>query len=184
MALAIETRLVTAAELLARSDEFGRCELIAGEVVTMAPAGARHAALCSSLNYALQAWCRAGGGGRVLESSGGFLLSTEPDTVRAPDVAWLSPRRAAEASTVGYPVGAPDLVVEVVSPSDSAPAVFDKASMWLAHGAQVVWVVWPAQQTVWNWSRDAGRVVLRNDATLTSPLLPGFALPLAELFEE
>ncbi|MCC7492881.1 MAG: Uma2 family endonuclease [Fimbriimonadaceae bacterium] len=184
MALAIETRLVTAAELLARSDECGRCELIAGEVVTMPPAGERHAALCALITCHLWLWSRAGGGGRVLESSGGFLLSTQPDTVRAPDVAWLSPRRSAAAAAAGYPLGAPDLAVEVASPSDTTTAVHDKASMWLAHGAQVVWVVWPAQQTVWNWSRDAGRVVLRNDATLTSPLLPGFALPLAELFAE
>ncbi|MCC7492883.1 MAG: Uma2 family endonuclease [Fimbriimonadaceae bacterium] len=184
MALVVAPKLVTAAELLARSAEFGCCELIEGEVVAMAPAGAWHSGLTVRLVVALSNWSRPRRRGAVLESSVGYQVSHEPDTVLQPDVSWLSADRAHLARGTDYIAGPPDLAVEVVSPSQHRPEVIAKADRWLAAGAQVVWLVWPPRREVWVCRPDGEVVILQVGDSLTDPLLPEFALPLAELFEE
>ncbi|MCC7492884.1 MAG: Uma2 family endonuclease [Fimbriimonadaceae bacterium] len=175
---------VSAAEFFDQAGRLGRCELLAGEVVTMPPAGGEHSIQALRLAAALLAWTESGGEGQALESSAGYRLSRTPDTVLAPDASWLCASRAHLAVQRQFIEGCPDLAIEIVSPSDSRRDVLAKVDTWLAAGTQVVWVVWPAQRELWVWRKHADRTILGPADTLTDALLPGFALPLARLFKE
>ena len=110
----------------------------------------------------------------------GFVLAREPDTVRAPDVAFLRPGRAVGDA---YIDGAPDLAVEVVSPGDRPGYVRERVAEWLEAGTEVVWVVDPRTQTVAvHVAVQPTRVLGAMDTLRGDPVLPGFELPLARLF--
>ena len=173
---------ITTAEQLLRAQDIGPCELVAGEFRTLVPPGGYHGQIAYDIGFALGQHVKARGLGRLFAAETGFLLSRDPDTVRAPDVAFLCPDRAPPPMRGYYP-GAPDLVVEVLSPDDRPGPVEDKVAMWLVSGATVVWVVDPVAQTVSVHQRGRGATTLHRDDTLTGgPLLPDFALPLRELF--
>ena len=115
----------------------------------------------------------------------GYLLTTRPDTVRAPDVAFLSTRRLAEARNItDYFPGSPDLVVEVVSPSDRLTEVAKKVAEWLEHGARLVFVVNPRQRTVAVHRPVQPIRVLGIDDTLSGEdVVPGWSMAVGDLFE-
>ena len=118
----------------------------------------------------------------MLAAETGLRLSSDPDTVRAHDVGFVRTDRVAEARVPGFPAPAPDLVAEVVSPSDRATEVTGKALAWLDAGVSTVWVVDPENRTVTVYRQD-GVVVLRGGDVLDGgDVLPGFALPLEELW--
>ena len=116
----------------------------------------------------------------------GFQLSWAPDTVRAPDVAFLSPRRLREVEDVqGYIPGAPDLAVEVVSPTDLYLDVDDTIAEWLEHGTQVVFVVNPRRKVVAVHRPGQPVMTLGMDDTLTAEdVIPGWSLAVRDLFDE
>jgi len=104
--------------------------------------------------------------------------------VLAPDVAFIRRERIPEG---GLPSGfcpiVPDLVVEVVSPHDTARAVHEKAREWLAGGVQVVWVVDPQQRTVTVWdSHGQAQTLTERDTLYGAPVLPNLQIPVRELF--
>ena len=112
----------------------------------------------------------------------GYLLSRNPDTVRAPDVVWIAPGRVPEG-TQGYPELAPDLVVEVKSPSNSNRAMAAKAAMWLSYGSRMVWVADPQPVTVTVYRPGAAPQVLTEYEELDGgDVLPGFTTPVWKLF--
>jgi Uma2 family endonuclease len=112
----------------------------------------------------------------------GFRIARDPDTVLAPDVAFVSRDRLPESQD-GYYEGPPDLAVEVVSPNDRVRTVEDKAAAWLAAGARAVWVVWPNTRTVTVHRPGRKPHTLREEDTLTGEdILPGFACPVAKVF--
>ena len=174
------TKLVTADELLAMGE--GRRELIYGEVIEMTAAGEEHGYIEQKIGRHLGNFVEANNLGRVYPGDTGFLLATDPDLVRVPDVAYV--RRERVVRTRKHYPGAPDLAVEVVSPGDSYTEVTKKAAMWLAHGTVQVWVVDPIRETV-QIIRKGSEVALNKGGAIDGgDLLPGFRLPLGKIFSD
>jgi Uma2 family endonuclease len=174
--------LVTAEQLLAMPDDGLRRELLAGRVVTMAPAGDGHGRTEMRLTVAVFNWADAHRLGQVWPGDTGFVLARHPDTVRSPDGAFVVAQRVPPESE-RYAEVVPDLVWEVVSPSDRPSEVLAKVGVWLDAGVQVVWVVRPARRQVDVYDADGGHAVLAVGDTLTCPsLLPGFAFPVAAIW--
>jgi Uma2 family endonuclease len=177
-----EQRTVTAEQLLDLSS-FGRCELVRGEVIAMSPAGYEHGVVAGRIHTRLAAFVEDRSLGIVTAAETGFQLARDPDTVRAPDVGFICSERLPPAHTRGYFQGPPDLAVEVVSPGDRAGELLAKVRDWLSAGCCVVWVVDPISQTVSVYRGSHEPAMLSGDDELAdAALLPGFRLPLAEIF--
>jgi Uma2 family endonuclease len=122
--------------------------------------------------------------GFVLDSGTGFLIEQDPDTVRAPDVAFVAAHRIKGRPTKKYLPFAPDLAVEVLSPRDSVSYVTAKAEQWLRAGASVVWLIDPQRSAASVAVIDEDELVIRDARELTAPtLLPGYSLNVASIFE-
>jgi Uma2 family endonuclease len=174
MAAAIRT-----AEELLRAGDIGRCELIRGELVMMVPPGGEHGRLSNEIAHHLTAFVKSRKAGLVLAEAG-FILARNPDTVRAPDVAFL---RAGRSLGRGYIRGAPDLAVEVLSPDDRPGYVREKVAEWLEAGAAVVWVVDPRSRTVAVHLRGSEPETLGDgDVLRGGGVLQGLAIPVREIF--
>ena len=121
--------------------------------------------------------------GRVFGETG-YVLASDPDTVRGPDASFVSADRLATAERRGpFLVGAPDLAVEVVSPNDSRREVAEKVAEYLAAGARAVWVIDPRLQTVTVHVGGREPATLgRNDVLDGDPYLPRLRLPVADIF--
>src|SRR5882724_1822475 len=136
------TQLTTAAELLAMPDEGFRYELVKGELRRMAPAGDDHGYVAMNFGSLLTVHVKANNLGRVYAAETGFRLASDPDTVRAPDVAFVGRNRIEGTGKIkGYRSGSPNLAVEVVSPGDTFTKVDEKAIEWLNAGALMVLVL-------------------------------------------
>jgi Uma2 family endonuclease len=184
-ALPVESvEVMTAADLLTASDDGQLYELIDGVKRAMSPAGNKHGKIAMALGFRLAAFAQEHRLGAVYAAETGFLIQQNPDTVRAPDVAFITQARIDEVGPVdGYWPGAPDIVAEVVSPNDRFSDTEQKALHWLRAGSQVVWVVDPAQTHVTEYRGVSEIRVLSSDETLTMPqLLPGWEVKIAELF--
>ena len=176
---------ITADELLEMHARGIRGELIRGVLSPTMPAGMRHGEIVMNLGTLLRTAIKAAGAGRLMGSDSGVRLSTNPDTVREPDIAYFSAERLPPDAIVdGYAEIPPDLVVEVVSPSDSASAVSDKAIMWTAFGVRLVWVLWPDTRMIEVFRPGEPVITLDENDTLDGmDMLPGFSCPVREVFE-
>lgn len=176
---------MTAEELLRLPDDGQRHELIAGELRTMAPTGAEHGGTAADFTVDLGRYVRAHQLGRVLTGAPGFLLTTDPDTVRAPDVAFIRRERIEAAGRVtGYWPGTPDLAVEVVSPNDLYTEVAEKVATWLAHGTRMVIVVDPRRRAVAvHRAPTQVRHLTADDVIDGEDVVPGWRLAVRDLFE-
>lgn len=175
---------VTAEELLDLPDDGLRYELVDGELRVMSPAGFEHGDVALEIGARLKEFVRGHQLGRVVGAETGFLISRGPDTVRAPDAAFVAAERLPPRhERHRFAELAPDLVVEVVSPSDRAVEVTEKAFAWLAAGVPLVWVVYPAQRLVAVYTPD-GTVTHRRegDELDGGDVLPGFRLAVGEIF--
>jgi Uma2 family endonuclease len=172
-------RLVTADELLEMPEGFR--ELIRGEVVELGASGFDHSGIGFEVGRCLGNHARAHDLGRVVGADCGFILERNPDTVRAPDVGFIRKERAFPTSKF-FPF-APDLAVEVVSPSDRYTKVMEKVRCWLDHGTEEVWVIDIRRRTATIHRRDGVVIEIKADGVIEGgELLPGFRLPLRELF--
>jgi Uma2 family endonuclease len=177
------TASITTAEQLLHAPGLGRCELLRGELIMMSPAGSEHGSVVASITAPLTVFVKQHRLGTVFGAETGFQISRDPDTVRAPDVAFVRAERVAPKPPKGFFPGAPDLAVEVVSPDDRAGKVSAKVQDWLAAGCAVVWVVDSDAQTVTVHGRAHEPIVLAASDTLVGgELLPGFRMPVAEVF--
>ncbi len=168
-------------ERLADSDQ--RYELVQGELIEMPPPSKEHGLIIASLIAALLPFIRANGLGQLMAEAG-FQLSADPDTVRAPDVAFIRQARIVPTSGGYYPF-APDLAVEVISPSNSVGAVQAKIAQYFESGAQQVWLIYPASRTLYiHSSPKAVRILDTTDTLEGGELLPNFSLPVSELFAQ
>lgn len=172
---------MTADELLALRGD-GRRELIEGELREMEPAGGNHGIVALEIGALVREYARAHGG-RAFAAETGFRLASDPDTVRAPDAAYVSAAAArAVGSSPGFWPGAPDLAAEVVSPGDSYSEVHEKALGWLAAGSTIVLVADPAAGHVTRYRSAADVSVLAADEAVDcAPAMPGFAPTAAAL---
>jgi Uma2 family endonuclease len=140
---------ITAEDLLRMPADGFRYELVRGELRKMSPAGHKHGRYSANITSSLGLHVKVNKLGGVYAAETGFWISSDPDTVRAPDVAFVSQRRLDEVGDVeGYWPGAPDLVVEVISPSDTYAEVEEKVLEWLEAGARMVVVVNPRKHVV------------------------------------
>jgi Uma2 family endonuclease len=182
--MTVASKPITAEELFEMGD-VGRCELINGEILPMAPAGAEHGSMVIAISVPLALHVRAHRLGRVYGAETGFLIARQPDTVRAPDVAFVAGDRVPEQPRRGYFDGPPDLAVEVISPSDTMSEVKAKVEQWLAAGTVSVWVIDPPNRLVEVYRK--GQPVLQyrtGDELRDEPTLSGFVLKVDQLFEE
>jgi Uma2 family endonuclease len=174
---------IATAEQLFEAGDIGRCELVRGELIMMSPAGSEHGGIIGELSGILWNFVRSRRLGRVFGAETGFIISRGPDTVRAPDIAFIRADRIPGRLPRGFFSGAPDLAVEVLSPSDRAGEVLSKTQDWLVAGCPVVWVVDPETQSVTVYRSDRTILVLAAADTLCGDdVLPGFTLPVAEIF--
>jgi Uma2 family endonuclease len=180
----IRARQVTSEELLAMPDDGSRYELVRGELRRMPPAGSEHGYLAMRIASRLERHADANGLGRVYAAETGFKLASDPDTVRAPDAAFVSRTRIEEAGRIaGYWPGPPDLAVEVVSPGDTHAQVVEKALTWLEAGCRMVLVADPDRRTVTVYrSLDNIRILTEGGSVDGADVVPGWRLPVAELF--
>ena len=173
---------ITADELLRLSIPNKRVELVRGTLVVREPTGARHGRVTARLTAPLADFVQANGLGQVYAAETGFKLAGNPDTVRAPDIAFISRGRLTDPEPLGYPSLAPDLVVEVLSPSDRPGETLNKVAEWLDAGSRVVWVVDPERRLVRVYRQDGGETLVSADDALSGEdVVPGFSCPLADI---
>jgi Uma2 family endonuclease len=174
---------ITTARQLFDATGLGRCELVRGELIMMSPSGFEHGMIVMRIASPLNATAVAKGLGVVTGAETGFQIARDPDTVCSPDVGFVLSKRIPDRPPSGFFPGAPDLAVEVVSPTDRARQVVSKVHEWLDAGCALVWVVDPVSRTVTVYGRDKEATMLDQSATLTcDDLVPGFSLPVAEIF--
>lgn len=155
-------------------------ELVRGIVVREPRPRSVHGEVQVEVAFHLKAWARSRGAIVTVES--GYILSDQPATVRGPDVAVTVERRPAEGTPGGWIRGAPDLAVEVLSPSDSASLIQQKVLEYIDAGARLVWIVDPEVRTVIVHRPDGTASMLRDGETLTGEdVLEGFAVPVSEV---
>ena len=181
--MAVERRLMTADELLRLSDDGMRHELVRGELLTMAPPGWEHGDIAMIVARSMANHAEAAGLGRVVGEVG-FLLTVNPDTVRVPDAAFVCQERLVGTDRIrGYFPGAPDLVVEVISPNDVYKDVDTKVAEWLEYGARLVFVVNPRRRTVGvHRPNEPVRILTEDDVLDGEDVVPGWSHPVRELF--
>ena len=179
--------LLTADDLLQMStveNKGRRLELVKGELVEMAPAGGRHGRVSMRAGSRLNTFVEQNDLGQVFAAETGFRLARDPDTVRAPDVAFVAKDRLPAGDLpVGFPDLVPDLVVEVISPGTSAAEMQAKVETWLRAGVPLVWVFYPGTRSVAVYRGWQDAQILTDEDMLTGdPVLPGFSCPVKELF--
>jgi Uma2 family endonuclease len=183
---------MTADELLANPVANMRTELVRGRLMVREPAGWSHGDIAARILVALSTHLRTeqrdndwtNPRGRVLAAETGFTLQRNPDTVRAPDVAYVRWDRCPQQPFAGFAEFAPDLAVEVQSPSQRAGTMLAKVADWLEAGTQLVWLVDPLRRTAHVYRADGSQSALAARESLSGEdVLPGFALPLDELFD-
>lgn len=180
---AVAQRVLTAEELWRLPVTDTRRELVRGEIVETILPGGRHGAIVVVLAMLLRLWTQKSAGGYVGVEAG-YILSRNPDTVRGPDVSYI---RADRLPSSGVPEGfwtvAPDLAVEIVSPSETADEVREKVRDFLQAGTPVVWTIYPRTQEVIVHTADGLARTYSNEDVLEYPkVLPGFACIVSELF--
>jgi Uma2 family endonuclease len=177
--------LINARTLLGMPDDGQRYELVEGVLRMMSPAGGRHGRVAHSLALILGTHVRGRQLGLVYAAETGFLLAREPDTVRAPDVAFVAQERAVGIDDDhGFVTVVPDLVGEVVSPRDSFSDVEEKVLAWLTAGTRLVIVVDPRTRTLHAYRGSDRVVVLREGERLDAgDVVPGLTIAVAELFQ-
>ena len=184
--MTVNTGLMTADDLWELPDDGMRHELVRGELRTMPPTGLDHGDHESVLDGSLGPYVRRNRLGRVFTGDPGFRLTANPDTVRAPDLAFVRLDRLVDGrGPRGYFHGAPDLAVEIISPSDRYTDVDEKIEEWLEHGTRLVFVVDPRRQLV--TVHRPGQLIVRlglDDVLTGDDVVPGWSMAVRELFEQ
>ena len=180
--MAATKRLVTADELLAMPERNCRYELVKGELITLPIEGATHGLVVAQVVMEIAAFVKARKLGKVFIRTG-FILATDPDTVRGPDVSFVSKARLSDDMSDGYFTIAPDLAVEVVSPNDTDTDMADKTAEYLAAGTRLVVVVDPLNRAITKHPAQGNITRLGESDTLAlDDIMPGFECAAAEIF--
>ena len=175
-------RLITADELLAMPERDCRYELVKGELITLPIEGATHGLVAAQVVMEIAAFVKARKLGKVFIRTG-FILAKDPDTVRGPDVSFVSNERLSDGNPWGYFTGAPDLAVEVVSPNDTDTDMADKTAEYLAAGTRLVVVVDPLKCTITKHPARGNITRLgESDTFALDDIMPGFECAAADLF--
>ena len=178
------TKLVTVEELEQMPDDGNHYELIRGELICMSPSGERHGDVSMNIAGAMWSFVRRGQLGKVLVADVGFVLARDPDVVLAPDVSFVrADRLLPERDPSRFPQLAPDIAVEVISPSDRAGHISAKVMEYLDAGVRILWLVDPGRQIVTVYTPDrTGRIFGVEEVLDGGDVLHCFSLTIAEIF--
>jgi len=180
---AMTPTLVTADQLERLRLPDKHVELVKGVLIVKEPAGYRHGAVAARLAKVLMDYADAQDLGQVVAAETGFTLATDPDTVRAPDAAFVRRERLPDPPPAGFARLAPDLVVEVLSPDDRPGEVLAKVADWLSAGTRLVWVVDPAGRRARVYRADGSDASVDTDGALDGEdVVPGFTCKLSVIF--
>lgn len=179
-----KTKPLTAADLLRLYSEGVRGELVRGELRETVASGIEHGEIVMNLAIAMGTFIKSRRLGRIFASDSGVWLERDPDTVREPDIGFISSEKIPpDVRITGYAEHVPDLVVEVKSPSDSLRYMSQRAEMWQGHGVQLTWIVYPDTRTVNVHSEDGPVTTLgEGDALDGGNVLPGFSCAISDIF--
>jgi Uma2 family endonuclease len=178
-------RLLTAEEFarLPQPEDGSQQELVNGVVITMPPPSFYHGQVCSKIDRKLGVFIDANRCGSLTCNDSGVILGRDPDTVRGPDLAFWGRERLPEPPREGYPSIPPDLVVEVLSPSDVFTKVQRKVQQYIHAGVRLVWIVVPEDRSIAVYRPgQEPRILSDGEALGGEDVLPGFSCPVAELF--
>lgn len=180
----VTQQLMTAEAFWALPGDGRGRELVRGEVVVTMPPGGVHGLTALALGALLRSWAKAGGHGAVGVEAG-FILGRNPDIVRGPDIAFVA---TAHIPPAGIPEAfweqAPDLAVEIVSPSETAEDVREKVRDFLAAGTPLVWVVYPrTREVLVHQPGGAIRALGADDTLADTTVLPGFQCRVGAIFD-
>ena len=174
---------MTAEELLRQQPRDKRSELVNGRMMVREPAGHRHGRIANRLAYLLTRCVDDQDLGVVYAAETGFVLARDPDTVRAPDVAFVVKDRLPEPDSSGFAELAPDLVVEVLSPDDRPGEVLAKVGDWLNAGTRLVWVVDAVRRQIRVYRENGSQSVVAGSERLDGEdVVPGFSCALDATF--
>jgi Uma2 family endonuclease len=177
----VATRRITIDEF-AEMPLQGIWELIDGEPIELSPAAGRSGWISATIVALLANHVRQTRLGWAFSAETGFILFDDRQTVRSPDAAVVLRNRLAELPESFVPM-APDLAVEVLSPSDRMADALAKVAMYLQAGTPLVWLVNPATRTIVVFRSETDPVTLGESDTLDGgDVLPGFSVPVAEIF--
>ena len=176
---------MTVEEFLASSVPDGKAELVRGELRLTPPPGAPHGVAGSNIVFTLTTHVRRHALGRVFGDSFGYELVRLPRTVRVPDASFVRAERLPpEGIGPGLLKFAPDLAIEVLSPSEGASELEEKLDDYLFSGTQLIWVVDPLRRTVMIVPADTPVRWLREGDSLDGgTVVPGLTCPVSEIFE-
>ena len=179
-----QQRLLTADDLAKQPDDGTRYELVKGVLRKMPPAGFEHGICAAEIGSRLNVHVRTHQLGYVCCAETGFKIAQNPDTVRAPDAAFVSQVSIERQGIVrGYWEGAPDLAVEVISPGDTYAEVAEKVEEWLAAGCTMVWIINPRRETVEVYRSNEDFAILRGTDTLDGgDVVEGFQCLVQDIF--
>lgn len=185
MTTATSSALLTAEAFAELPDPLdgSRQELVQGVIVTMPPPSMHHGVVCNRVGRKVGNFVEERNLGFVSNNDSGVILERDPDTVRGPDVAFWTRERLPAVPARGYPEVPPDLVVEVLSPSDLFPRVLRKVQQYLKAGVGMIWIVVPDDRSVTVFRPGQSEVILGERDILTgADVLPGFTCVVADLF--
>jgi Uma2 family endonuclease len=177
--------VVTTEQFLEHPAASGRSELVRGAVRMMTPANGVHGIVSCNVLRLLSTYVRERGLGCCFADSTGFALPGLPNTVRAPDASFVRTERLPHDGVGGgWVQSAPDLAVEVLSPTETASEISEKLADYRAAGTALVWVVDPVKRTVGNFAQTAPALWLTESDTLDGgAVVPGFRCAVIDLFE-
>lgn len=187
--MSTRTRLFTADELedMPHRDEHGndrRLELVRGELIIMSPTKPLHGIVCARLTTRLGSFVEEHNLGETFGAETGFVVERDPDSVLGADVAFVSRERLDAVENFDkFFSFAPDLAVEVLSPSNTKSEIDQKITMYFAAGSRAVWVFNPKRRTASAYSSPSEfRALTEHDTLDGGEVLPGFRLELSKLF--
>jgi Uma2 family endonuclease len=182
--IATQTDLITGEEL-AQMGDIGPCELVRGRIVSMSPTGDAHGGYEGNFYYAIRLFVDAHKLGKVRVGEVGIYVARNPDTVCGADAIFISHERYAQKQSSSYLDVGPELVVEILSPNDAWSKVMQKLREYFAIGVRLIWVADPATRTVFAYrSITDVREFTTQDELPGDDVLPGFVVPVAQLFED
>jgi Uma2 family endonuclease len=179
----VKDRLLTAEEffLLPAPRDGSQQELVRGEVVSMPPPGILHGVCCNKVGRRIGNFVEEHDLGTVTSNDAGFITKRGPDNVRGPDVAYWSKERL-KAPPVGYGETAPNLLVEVLSPSNTSKQIRDKLEEYFAKGVNIVWVISPEDRTLTIYRTfDEGRLLHETATVNGEEVLPNFTCRVSDM---
>ena len=172
----------TAEDLLHFHEPGKTAELVRGVLLVREPPSTSHGERAARLTVRVGGFVERAGLGKIFAQDTGFKIERDPDTVRAPDLAFVASDRLAQIPQEGYAEVTPDLVAEILSPADRPGEVLEKVGQWLSAGARLVWVFDPIRRHARVYRADGTVAIVGPDDELDGEdVLPGFRSPLADI---